>query len=155
MEKLPQPQLLVEIEAIKQLKAKQSRAIDVKDWATYEAVHAPEHVSDVDEGENWAGAKANTERLKKLHEEMGITSIHLAQLPQIELLSPSTAKGVWAMECWLFWNQGEIEHHIHAFGFYHETYEKRGGEWLFTSRRLERTKLLHTPGAIFGGARLP
>jgi hypothetical protein len=53
------------------------------------------------------------------------------------------------MECYMYWMQGEEQHRIHAFGFYHETYEKRAGRWLFTSRRLERTKVLTTPGAVF------
>ena len=152
MNDLSETQILFEIEAIRKLKARQSRAIDVKDWATYEAVHAADHVSDVDGDEPWVGAKENTERLAKLHRELGIVSVHHAHSPQIELLSPIRAAGIWAMECYLFWHQGEEEHHIHAFGFYHETYEKRDGTWLFTSRRLERTRVTQTPGAIFGGS---
>jgi hypothetical protein len=140
---------LIEIEAIKRLKAKQSRAIDTKDWVTYEAVHAPEHVSDVDGGPPWIGAKANTERLAELHKALGVQSVHQANSPEIDLLSTTTAKGTWAMECYLYWKQGVEEHRIHAFGFYHETYEKRNGAWLFTSRRLEPTKVLTTPGAKF------
>jgi hypothetical protein len=141
---------LLEIEAIKRLKARQSRAIDTKDWATYEATHAPDHVSYVDGPEPWIGAKANTERLAELHERLGIQSVHQANSPEIDLISATEARGIWAMECYLYWTQGEEEHRTHAFGFYHETYEKRGGEWLFTSRRLERTKVLTTPGARFG-----
>jgi len=34
---------------------------------------------------------------------------------------------------------------IHDFGFYHETYEKRGGHWLFASRALKRTHVRHQP----------
>ena len=149
MNELSDAQILLEIEAIKQLKARQSRAIDVKDWATYEAVHAPGHISDVDGDEPWVGAKENTDRLARLHKELGIVSVHHAHSPQIELCSPTRATGIWAMECYLFWHQGEVEHHIHAFGFYHETYEKQGDQWLFTSRRLERTRVTQTPGAVF------
>jgi hypothetical protein len=149
MDELTDVQRLVEIEAIKRLKALQSRAIDTKDWATYEAVHAPEHISYVDGPEPWVGAKENTERLAKLHAAKGLETVHQANSPEIELTSPTTATGVWAMECYMYWMQGAEQHRIHAFGFYHETYEKRAGRWLFTSRRLERTKVLTTPGAVF------
>jgi hypothetical protein len=34
---------------------------------------------------------------------------------------------------------------IHGFGFYHETYERIGGKWLFTSRQLKRTHVRELP----------
>jgi len=86
-------QRLIEIEAIKRLKAKQSRAIDTKDWATYEAVHAPDHVSDVDGDAPWVGARANTERLAKLHEALEVACVHQANSPEIDLLFAHPGEG--------------------------------------------------------------
>ena len=82
---------LLAIEEIKKLKAKYFFYFDAKDWATYEAVHAPDHVSDVDGGPPWVGAKANTERLAELHKALGVQSVHQANSPEIDLLSPTTA----------------------------------------------------------------
>jgi hypothetical protein len=37
---------------------------------------------------------------------------------------------------------------LHGYGFYHETYEKRDGRWLFTSRRLKRTLVKTFPTTV-------
>jgi hypothetical protein len=53
------------------------------------------------------------------------------------------------MESTTYWKQGDEDHWFLAFGHYFETYEKRDGKWVFTSRRL---KYLHTrgsPGYVF------
>jgi hypothetical protein len=53
------------------------------------------------------------------------------------------------MEDNLYWKQGDEEHWLRGFGFYHEVYEKQDGKWVFTWRRLERLKVLTSPGAVF------
>lgn len=146
---------LIALEEIRTLKARRIQALDTKDWATYEALHAPDHVSDNEGEEKWVGAKANTERLAKMHKEIGIVSVHHVHTPDITFQSPTSAAGIWAMEDYLYWMQGEEEHWLHGFGFYHETYEKRGGQWVFTSRRLKRIKVILSPGAILGSYRKP
>ena len=47
------------------------------------------------------------------------------------------------------WQQGDEEHWFLATGHYFETYEKREGRWLFTSRRLEYLLTKTSPGGIF------
>ncbi len=47
------------------------------------------------------------------------------------------------------WDQGDEEHWFVAFGHYYETYEKRNGAWLFTSRRLKYLFSKSSPGAVF------
>ena len=54
------------------------------------------------------------------------------------------AKGIWGMEDLIFDSETE-ELLIHGFGFYHETYEKQNGKWLFTSRQLKRTLVREKP----------
>lgn len=43
------------------------------------------------------------------------------------------------MEDSIFWTEGDVEHWMQGFGFYHESYEKRDGKWLFVRRQLKRT----------------
>ena len=43
-------------EEIKLLKARRDRAVDTKDWDTYLALHAPDHVSHNDGYDCWNGA---------------------------------------------------------------------------------------------------
>lgn len=40
---------LVALEDIRALKARRDRAIDAKDWETFEATHWPEHISDIED----------------------------------------------------------------------------------------------------------
>ena len=146
---------LIALEEIRMLKARRIRALDTQDWETYEALHAPDHVSHNEGEQEWVGAKANTERVARMNREMGIVSVHHAHTPEIKLLSPTEATGVWAMEDNLYWKQGEEEHWLRGFGFYHESYEKRDGRWVFTRRNLRRIKVMLSPGAEIAHYREP
>ena len=138
---------LIEIEAIKQLKARRDRAVDTKDWAAFEAMHAPDHTSANDGMEPMVGAAAATKTISTTLAK--VTTVHHSHTPDITFESPTRAKGVWAMEDNLYWKQGEEEHWLRGFGFYHEVYEKQDGRWVFTWRRLERLKVVMSPGAVF------
>ena len=150
MAALSETQRLVEIDAIRTLKARRIRALDLHEWGTYEALHAPDYEADNEGEEPVRGAKENAERLRKLYEEVGMVSVHHVHSPEITLLSPTSAEGIWAMEDRLFWQQDGEQHWLNGFGFYYERYEKRSGDWLFTSRRLRRTKVMLSPGARIG-----
>jgi hypothetical protein len=142
---------LIAIEEIKSLKARRIRALDTKDWATYEALHAEDYEAD-NEGERpWKGTKANTARLAEIQKDK--VSAHHVHSPEITVLSPTTATGVWAMEDRIWWKDGGVDHWYHGWGFYYETYEKREGRWVFTSRRLRRQKVISSPGAVIGDYR--
>jgi hypothetical protein len=136
---------VVAVTQIQQLKGRRIRALDGKNWETYKQLHWEDHVSE-NEGEPRYTRDENCERLaKQLH--AGIVTIHHAHTPDIQFTSPNEASGVWAMEDMIYWDQDGKEQWLHGYGFYHETYAKRGGEWKFTSRRLKRIKVLTSPGA--------
>lgn len=78
----------------------------------------------------------------------GVTTVHLVGLPDIRILAPDQAEGIWVLEDPLWWKQGDEEHWYRGYGHYHDTYGKRNGSWLFTSRRLVRLRFDHSPGAI-------
>jgi hypothetical protein len=136
---------VVALQAIKTLKARRIRALDTKDWATYEALHAEDHVSHNEGEPRYEGTKVNTARLSTLLHK-GIVTVHHAHTPEIELTAPDKATGIWAMEDNLYWKQDGEDHWLRGFGFYHESYAKRDGRWQFTSRQLRRTKVLTSPG---------
>ena len=144
---------LIALEEIRDLKARRIHALDTKDWETYEALHAPDHVSD-NEGESpQPDLKKNVQRLKSGLAD--VTTVHHVHSPLIEFESSTSAKGIWAMEDNLYWQQDGENHWLRGYGFYHETYEKRDGRWVFTSRRLRRLKVLTSPGAVIGEYRAP
>lgn len=139
---------LVAIEDIRLLKARALRAMDEKTWTVYEALHAPDHVSDTYGGEPAVGAKDNTARLAKVLD--GITTVHHAHMAEISFTSDDDAEGVWAMEDMLFWKQGTEDHWLHGYGHYHERYRRGEGGWQFVYRRLTRIRVDLSAGAAFG-----
>lgn len=148
MANLSDLELLVAIDEIKRLKARRDHALDMKDWDTYAAVHAPDHVSHHDGHERWSTPGQVIDNLKAMLD--GVTTVHQSHTPNITFQGPDMALGVWSMEDNLYWKQGDEDHWLHGFGFYHEKYEKRGGRWLFTYRRLERIRVMTSPGARMG-----
>ena len=129
------------------LKARRDRAADSKDWALYEALHAPDHHSYNDD---YGGTTTAAEMMGMVRKSMeNITTLHHSHTPEITFESPTKASGIWAMEGMSFWQQDGEDHWFQAFGHYHETYEKRGEHWLFTWRKLIYYHTRKSPGADF------
>jgi len=146
MIKMTDIERLIAIEDIKMLKARRDRAADTKDWETYLALHAPDHRSHNDGFDPWNSAQEMIDNVSRL---MGdhMTTVHHSHSPEITFESSTRARGIWGMEDMLFWKQGDEDHWLHGFGFYHETYARRDGRWLFTSRQLKRLLVRTSPGA--------
>ena len=83
-----------------------------------------------------------------LRETIGaVITVHHGHMPEIELTSPTTAKGIWALEDQLWWPEGAPITHMHGFGHYHETYEKRDGGWRIKTMTITRLhRLVESPG---------
>ncbi len=132
---------------IELLKARRDRAADTQDWALYESLHAPDHVSENGDYGRWTSA---TEMIANVRKSMeGLITLHHSHTPEIEFASATLARCVWAMEGMSFWKQGENDHWFQAFGHYFETCEKRDGRWLYTSRALKYYYTRRSPGAVF------
>lgn len=140
-------QRLLAIEAIKRLKARYFRSIDTRvdprergDLFTPDAtLHLPEaHPEPMTLAESGPVVKAILS---------GASTIHHGFMPEIEILSDTTATGIWAMEDRLYW-QGEREADqpvtAHGFGHYFDTYECIDGQWLIKSLKLTRIRLTKT-----------
>ena len=138
---------LLAIEEICRLKAQRDRAADTKDWALYEALHAPDHVSENGDYGVWSTA---AEMIVNVRQSMAnLTTLHHSHTPEITFDSPTLARCIWAMEGMSFWQQDGEDHWFQAFGHYFETCEKREGRWLFTRRSLTYFHTRKSPGAIF------
>jgi SnoaL-like domain len=135
------------LEDIGLLKARRDRAADTKDWALYESLHAPDHVSENGDYGRWTTAK---EMIVNVSKSMAnLTTLHHSHTPEITFATATSATGIWAMEGISFWKQDGQDHWFQAFGHYFESYEKRGSGWLFTHRKLEYYFTRKSPGAIF------
>ncbi len=136
--------MLEDVEAIKQVKARYCRLMDEKDWAAQRGVFADDVVMDTTEagGAVVEGADAYMEFLVGVIGE--VSTVHHCHMPEIEMTSATTARGVWAMEDMLRVPDGT---EMHGYGHYHETYEKSDGVWRIKSSKLTRLRTDFTPPA--------
>jgi hypothetical protein len=134
-----------DIEAIRQLKARYFRMMDTKDWAGLADVFTPDVEIDVT-GEGGGVTTSVDEYLPFLRSEIeDVITVHHGHMPEIELTSPTTARGIWALEDQLWWPEGRPIRYMHGFGHYHETYEKIDAGWRISSMTITRLHRLVEP----------
>lgn len=131
--------VLLEIEAIKQLKARYCRLLDGKDWDGWRALFADDFVSDTSKagGKVIHGADEFVAFTRKNLDGPSHPTAHQVHSPEIELRSATTAAGIWALEDVVRLAPGV---NLRGYGHYTETYEKLDGQWRFTSSQLTRLR---------------
>jgi len=127
---------LVAIEEIKQLKARYFRCLDQKDWDCWRAVFASDFIDGT--------RKEDVEGMFRHLHENGlydrVKTVHHGGMPEIEILSPTTARGIWAGGSEVYFPPGQhfettgkevvaVGKSHHFYTFYYETYVKRDGKW--------------------------
>jgi hypothetical protein len=128
---------LMEIEAIKQLKARYCRYLDTKDWAAWRGIFSDDFLSDTSQagGKVIRGADDFVAFVRKNLQKQ--PTVHQVHAPEIELTSPTTARGVWALNDVVRLAPGL---NLEGYGHYHETYEKTDSQWRITSSKLTRLR---------------
>jgi hypothetical protein len=138
---------LMALEEIKQLKARYFRCMDTKDWSGFEAVFAADATADYSsEGDPKEWTAAGVAKVVALvRNAVGpAVTIHHGHMAEVEVLTPTTARGIFAMEDLIWWPEGSRRKTLHGWGHYHETYEKIGGKWLIKTLKLTRLRLEQT-----------
>jgi hypothetical protein len=127
-----------DVEAIKQLKARYFRTMDTKDWAAMRDVFTDDVV--VDTTSSGGGVvRGADDFITFLTGVIGdVVTVHHGHMPEIDLVSATTATGIWAMEDMLRWPNGM---ELHGYGHYQETYEKVGGDWRIKATTLTRLRV--------------
>jgi hypothetical protein len=121
-----------DIEAIKQVQAQYGRAADTRDWELLRPT-----VTDDFHCDTGAGGKGETRGLEAFIARVGTNpavTVHHALMPEIELTSPTTAKGIWGVHLFAKMPDGAA---VDAYGHYHNDYCKVDGAWKLASLRLE------------------
>lgn len=137
---------LVALEEIRQLKARRDRYADAHDWAGYQDLHAPDHVSDNVGFASWTSSAEMIANVSAIMDTM--TTVHHSYDPEIVFDSPVRARGIWAMLGAQVSQDGDAAAWRIEFGYYHESYEKRDGRWMFTRRRWHRYFGVTSDGAV-------
>jgi uncharacterized protein (TIGR02246 family) len=139
----PTVQMLWDIEQIKQLKARYFRLLDTKDWDGFADLFTEdcEHVLPSDEPKP---PQSNAEYLAGLRAALGSgMTVHHGHMPEITLISPTEAEGIWAMFDYLDVDRGEeAPIQLQGYGHYFETYRKGAdGAWRISSKRNVRLRV--------------
>jgi uncharacterized protein (TIGR02246 family) len=127
-----------DLEAIKQLKARYFRLMDTKDWDGFRELFTADVLVDV--SSDGAGTFDGLDQFLAMLVPtlQDVVTVHHGHTPEIEVTSPTTATGIWAMEDHLQFADGP---ELHGYGHYHETYVKVDGAWRIDTTRLERLRL--------------
>jgi hypothetical protein len=137
-----------ELEAIRQLKARYCRFLDAKDADGWRNVFTTDVVVLLDMAVSTGGADPMTSLAAEGPESRdnfvpmvlgrleNAATMHHCHTPEITLTSPITATGIWAMEDWIIFGNGN---ELHGAGHYHETYEKQDSTWRIKTLHLTRT----------------
>lgn len=145
---------LLAIEEIKKLKARYYRCLDTKDFRGLEEVFAPESTFDFmsatqdplkapdPERPPHPPVSGNIEIAKYCESALrNAQSVHHGHMPEIEILSDTTAKAIWAMEDVVRVMDGERNFALQGYGHYHETYVKIDGRWRIRTSKLTRLRV--------------
>jgi hypothetical protein len=131
---------LLAIEEIKRLKSRYFWGLDHKDWDFWrrEVWAADARLIVPEDSRDCVGIEAIIGYVTESTADQ--VSVHHGHMPDIEITSDTTAKGLWAMEDRLYRTKehplGDGSTYLHGFGHYHETYVRTAAGW-----RLETTKL--------------
>ena len=149
-------EVLKAVEEIRRLEARYARYADEKRWAdlaglfTVDGTFTPQAT----DGKPLAVMSGRREIVDSMTAVMNgdVSPIHLLLTSEIDILSPTTAHGIWAMADLIFRNdeppvQADATSDIPAFktmrgwGHYHVDYVKIDGAWYFSRRVQTRTRL--------------
>ena len=132
------PEDLVEIEKIKQLKYKYMRCVDRKLWSELRECFTQDATCAYSAGKYaYEGIDAICDWLEQSMSAESFHSSHRVHHPEITLVSPTEATGVWALEDTVI--ETRFEFSLRGAAFYEDRYVKQAGEWRIQHTGYERT----------------
>lgn len=135
-------QRLLDVEAIKQLKARYFRFLDTKQWDEWGTVFAADVRMEVPEADvELDGRDAVVSSVSAAL--AGARTVHHGHMPEIEITGPDTARGIWAMFDYVEWPAGDAGTRtgLNGYGHYHDLYRRDEGRWRISKTRLERLRI--------------
>ena len=129
---------LIEIEAIKRVKYRYMRTLDQKLWDEMATCFTDDAVAAYSGGKyRYEGKAAILEFLTTSMGSETFLSAHRIHQPEIDLTSPTTATGTWAMDDVVVMTDWNLT--IRGAAFYEDRYEKVDGEWKIASTGYKRS----------------
>ncbi len=129
---------LQEIEAIKRLKYKYFRCLDLKLWDEMRECFVEEATSAYGDGKySFNGRDQILKFLQEFMDRPTVLSAHHGHHPEIDLTSPTTAVGIWALADVFIDLDANIT--LRGAAFYRDEYVKVNGKWKIKSTGYRRT----------------
>ena len=145
-------QELLDIEAIKQLKADYFYLMDMKQWDEWRELFTEDFTvagAAVHEGGRDAFVDFVREHLT------GVSSCHAGSMPVIEMLGETSARGRWSMSDDLRlpaghpWAGAQPTRRL-GYGYYDEEYRREGDTWRISWMQLSRLRVWSVPDEAGG-----
>ena len=132
------------IEQIKKLKARYFRCMDTKDWDGFQAVFADDATMDTTQEAPGLEVVTGAPEIRAFVQGSvdPVVTVHHGHMPEIEITSPTTARGIWAMQDYLKMPEGSSlgMKTMVGWGHYTETYELVDGAWKIKTLVLTRLR---------------
>jgi ketosteroid isomerase-like protein len=127
---------LLAIEALKRLKARFFRCLDDRDYDEMRTLFTEDAVIGTTTGRHFDGIDSFLAFLGDPANRPART-VHHGHLPEIEIISPTTATGTWALHAYAEFADHGDPRSTHRFGRYRDEYRKQGGAWKIAAQRVE------------------
>jgi hypothetical protein len=133
-------QRLLDLEEIKQLKARYFRCMDTKDWDGYGEVFTRDCRMVVPEADLVLEGRASiVQSISTILD--GVRSVHHGHMPEIQIENANEASGIWAMFDYVdFGSTDGRRVGVVGYGHYFEKYRREEGVWRISETRLERLR---------------
>lgn len=132
-------QRLLDVEAIRNLKAKGVRLVDAKEWDAWSSeVLSEDYVLHSDGGPIEGRDKVVASVSRSLAEAVNVHRIHPAE---INITGPDTASAIWPMDDYVTGTFGDTPLVIRGHGYYDEDYVRTADGWRIRSCKLVRQRV--------------
>ncbi|MBD3759642.1 nuclear transport factor 2 family protein [Rhizorhabdus sp.] len=131
--------------AIQDLKARYFRCVDTKDWAGWRSLFTDDAVLKTDGAVSTGGRDGKTSVTvggdaivaMVAHHMKDAWSVHHGHMPEIDVISETEARGIWAMADIVMYP----DRTLHGAGHYLEEYRRVDGQWRISTLHLRRLRV--------------
>jgi uncharacterized protein (TIGR02246 family) len=135
-------QQILDLEAIKYLKARYFRLMDTKQWDEWALVFTEDCVFEVPEGD--VVYNGRSEIVSTVSAILAnARTCHHGHMPEIDFTGDDTARAMWAMFDYVEWPEQDdgTRMGLQGYGHYRDEYVRDDGEWRIARSRLDRLRV--------------
>lgn len=130
--------ILLNLEELRQLKARYCRYVDTKQWGAWRSIFT----EDVEFDGLSAPFSSLDEFISVQQERLAdAVSVHHCHTAELEIIGERSATGIWAMSDYVEYPWEDERRGFIGYGFYEEEYRREGGLWKISRLRMNRLRI--------------